>query len=119
MACGLPCGVRLQDDAPTGDGGYGSIVRTFSEVPAAHQRPPLTNRLSPRHWAALDYVVGAVFGLILFASIRKGVVRALENPYGFESDRTLSLTWPLAIFLVMVAVVAVGMRRRRPVFMLG
>jgi len=94
-------------------------VRTFSEVPAAHQRPPLTNRLSPRHWAALDYVVGAVFGLILFASIRKGVIRALETPYGFVSDRTLSLTWPLAIFLVMVAVVAVGMRRRRPAFMLG
>lgn len=94
-------------------------MRTFSEVPAAHQRPPLTNRLSPRHWAALDYVVGAVFGLILFASIRKGVIRALETPYGFVSDRTLSLTWPLAIFLVMVAVVAVGMRRRRPAFMLG
>ena len=94
-------------------------MRTFSEVPAAHQRPPLTNRLSPRHWAALDYVVGAVFGLILFASIRKGVIRTLETPYGFVSDRTLSLTWPLAIFLVMVAVVAVGMRRRRPAFMLG
>ena len=94
-------------------------MRTFSEVPAAHQRPPLTHRLSPRHWAALDYVVGAVFGLILFASIRKGVIRALGNPSGFASDRTLSLTWPLAIFLVMVAVVAVGMRRRRPAFMLG
>ncbi len=94
-------------------------MRTFSEVPAAYQRPPLTHRLSPRHWAALDYAVGAVFGLILFASIRRGVTRALENPYGFASDRTLSLTWPLAIFLVMVAVVAVGMRRRRPAFMLG
>ena len=94
-------------------------MRTFSEVPAAHQRPPLTKRLSPRHWAALDYVVGAVFGLILFATIRKGVIRTLETPYGFVSDRTLSLTWPLAIFLVMVAVVAVGMRRRRPAFMLG
>ena len=33
--------------------------------------------------------------------------------------RPLSLTWPLALFLVMVAVVAVGMRRRRPAFMLG
>ena len=33
--------------------------------------------------------------------------------------RPLSLTWPLAMFLVMVAVVAVGMRRRRPAFMLG
>jgi signal transduction histidine kinase len=115
----LPCGVRLQDDAAVGDGGYGSFVRTISEVPAARQRPPLTKRLSPGHWTALDYVVGAVFGLILFATIRHGVVRAIENPYSVAANRPLSLTWPLAIFLVMVAVVAVGMRRRRPAFMLG
>jgi len=94
-------------------------VRTFSEAPAAHQRPPLTKRLGPRHWAALDYVVGAVFGLILFAVIRKGIIRAIESPYGSVPYRPFSLTWPLALFLVMVAVVAVGMRRRRPAFMLG
>jgi signal transduction histidine kinase len=95
-------------------------VRTISEAPASRQRPPLTKRLSPRHWAALDYVAGAVFGLILFASIRHGVVvRALEHQYGFAPFRPLSLTWPLTIFLVMLAVVAVGMRRRRPAFMLG
>jgi signal transduction histidine kinase len=94
-------------------------VRTNSEAPAGRQRPPLTNRLRPRHWAALDYVVGAVFGLILFATISRGVVRAIESPYGFPPLRPLSLTWPLAIFLVIVAVVAVGMRRRRPAFMLG
>ena len=102
-----------------GDGGYGSFVRTISEVSAARQRPPLTKRLSPRHWAALDYVVGAVFGLILFATIRHGVVQAIESPYGFVPYRPFSLTWPLAMFLVLVAVVAVGMRRRRPAFMLG
>ena len=94
-------------------------MRTNSEAPAGRQRPPLTNRLRPRHWAALDYVVGAVFGLILFATISRGVVRAIESPYGFPPLRPLSLTWPLAIFLVIVAVVAVGMRRRRPAFMLG
>jgi signal transduction histidine kinase len=33
--------------------------------------------------------------------------------------RPLALTWPLALFLVLIAVVAVGMRRRRPAFMLG
>jgi signal transduction histidine kinase len=33
--------------------------------------------------------------------------------------RPLALTWPLALFLVLMAVVAVGMRRRRPTFMLG
>ena len=103
----------------TGDAGYGGFVRTISEVPAVRQRPPLTKRLKPRHWAALDYVVGGVFGLILFTTIRRGVVRAIESPYGFVPYRPLALTWPLAIFLVLVAVVAVGMRRRRPAFMLG
>jgi signal transduction histidine kinase len=94
-------------------------VRTISEVPAARQRPPLTKRLSPRHWAALDYVAGGIFGLILFATVRHGVVAAIENPYGTVPYRPFSLTWPLAIFLVLTAVVAVGMRRRRPAFMLG
>ena len=94
-------------------------MRTLSDVPAARQRPPLTKRLSPRHWAALDYVVGAVFGLILFATIRPGAIQAIETPYGWVSYRPFSLTWPLAIFLVMVTVVAVGMRRRRPALMLG
>ena len=94
-------------------------MRTISEVSAARQRPPLTKRLSPRHWAALDYVVGGVFGLILFATMRRGVVEAIESPYGLVPYRPFALTWPLAIFLVLVAVVAVGMRRRRPAFMLG
>ena len=99
-------------------------MRTIPEVPAARQRPPLTKRLSPRHWAALDYVAGGVFGLILFTTIRRGVVEAIESPYGFVPYRPfaltpLALTWPLAIFLVLTAVVAVGMRRRRPTFMLG
>jgi signal transduction histidine kinase len=94
-------------------------VRTIAEVPAARQRPPLTERLSPRHWAALDYVAGAVFGLILFATIRRSVVVGIESPHGFVTYPPLALTWPLAIFLVLIAVVAVGMRRRRPAFMLG
>jgi hypothetical protein len=94
-------------------------VRTNSEAPAARQRPPLTKRLSPRHWTALDYVVGVVFGLILFASIRHGAVETIESPYGWVSYRPLVLTWPLAFFLVLMAVVAVGMRRRRPTVMLG
>jgi signal transduction histidine kinase len=94
-------------------------VRTNAEVPAAGQRPPLTKRLKPRHWAVLDYVVGGVFGLILFTTIRPGVVQAIEGPYGWAPYRPLALTWPLVLFLVLMAVVAVGMRRRRPAVMLG
>jgi signal transduction histidine kinase len=102
-----------------GDAGYGGFVRTDSEAPAARQRPPLTKRLKPRHWAALDYVVGGVFGLILFTTIRPGVVQAIESPYGWVPYRPLALTWPLVLFLLLMAVVGVGMRRRRPAFMLG
>jgi signal transduction histidine kinase len=64
-------------------------------------------------------VVGAVFGLILFTTIRRGVVETVESPYGWVSYRPMVLTWPLAIVLVLVAVVAVGRRRRRPTVMLG
>ena len=118
---------------------YGGSVRTISEaspetpparppvravppvpvIPAARPRPPLTKRLRPRQWAALDYLVGGIFGLILLATVRHGVVQAIESPYGFAVYRPLALTWPLAVFLIVMAVVAVGMRRRRPVFMLG
>jgi signal transduction histidine kinase len=111
----LPPGVRLQDDARAGDDGYGGSVRTIS----AASRPPLSKRLSPWHWAALDYAVGAVFGLILLATIRHAVVQVIENPYGVVAYRPLALTWPLAVFLIVMTVVAVGMRRRRPAFMLG
>ncbi|HEX3308341.1 MAG TPA: hypothetical protein VHS32_19000, partial [Streptosporangiaceae bacterium] len=94
-------------------------MRTNSEAPAARQRPPLTKRLKPRHWTALDYVVGAVFGLILFATIRHSLVAAIEAPYGLIPFRPVSLTWPLVLLLVFAAVIAVAIRRRRPTFMLG
>src|ERR1039457_970445 len=112
-------GVRLQDDAPAGEGGYGRFVRTISDVPAARQRPPLTMRLRPRHWTALDYAVGALFGVILFASIRHSVIAAMGGPYGAVPYRTLALAWPLAVFLVFTAVIAVALRRRQPSLMLG
>jgi signal transduction histidine kinase len=64
-------------------------------------------------------VAGAVFGLILFTTIRRGVVETIESPYGWVPYRPMVLTWPLAIVLVLVAVVAVGRRRRRPTVMLG
>ncbi len=89
------------------------------EAPPARPRPPLTERLGPRQWAALDYVVGGVFGLILLATIRHAVVQVIESPYGVVAYRPLSLAWPLAVFLIIMMVVAVGMRRRRPAFMLG
>jgi signal transduction histidine kinase len=114
-----PPGVRPQDDAPGGDAGYGGLVHTNREVPAARQRPPLTMRLSARHWVVLDYLAGGVFGLILLASIRHSVVAAIEGPDGLVMYRPESLAWPLTLILVFVAVIAVALRRRRPTLMLG
>jgi len=97
-------------------------VGTTPDVPAAGQRPPLTKRLSARHWTALDYVVGALVGVILFAAIRHSVVIQplnVNSPYGELAYRPPSLAWPLAVFLVFTAVMAVSMRRRRPFLMLG
>ena len=33
-------------------------------------RPPLTKRLRPRHWTAVDYVAGLLFGLMVFSSVK-------------------------------------------------
>ena len=76
-------------------------------------------RLSPRHWTALDYVVGALFGVILFASIRHSVIADMGGPVGVLPYRPLALAWPLAVFLVFTAVIAVALRRRQPSLMLG
>jgi signal transduction histidine kinase len=63
-------------------------------------------------------VVGALVGVILFASIRRSVIQAV-GPYGQLPYRPLSLAWPLAVFLVFTAAIAVALRRRRPSLMLG
>jgi len=94
-------------------------VGTISDVPAARQRPPLTQRLSPRHWAALDYAAAGLLGLILFGSVRKNIGQPYGIPYGILPFEPLTLTGPISMLLVAIAVVAVGLRRRRPVFMLG
>jgi signal transduction histidine kinase len=81
----------------------------------------LTKRLRPRHWATLDYLAGALLGIILFKAVRHGVVQVTEVPYGgIVVYRTiLPAAGPLMMFLVAVAVVAVALRRRRPALMLG
>jgi hypothetical protein len=93
-------------------------VRTIADQ-AARQRPPLTKRLGPGQWSVLDYFVGAAVGVILFASIRKSVGRVAVFPHGAVRYQVLPPSWPLAMFLVAVAAIAVALRRRRPVLMLG
>src|SRR5580693_3544632 len=113
-------GLHLQDDATGGRGGYGRYVRTTSDDPATRQRPPLTKRLGPKHWAALDYMAGGLTTLILFVDVKHALVR-----YNFPPDIggtrywPLSLAGPVAVLLVLAAGFAVALRRRHPVVMLG
>jgi signal transduction histidine kinase len=113
-------GLHLQDDASGGQGGYGWYVRTALDDPAIRQRPPLTARLGPRHWAALDYVAGGLTAVILFAAIKHALQAAQFMPQ-FAGVHYFPLTTagPLAFLVVITAGVAVALRRRRPVFMLG
>jgi signal transduction histidine kinase len=69
----------------------------------------------------VDYVVGALVGVILFASIRHSVVIQGVGPVPYRQPpyRPLALAWPLAVFLVFTTVIAVALRRRKPFFMLG
>jgi signal transduction histidine kinase len=75
-------------------------------------RPPLTKRLRPVHWTAIDYVVGVLFGLIVFASIRMVAVSA---PYGAPVPNVQPGPGLLIrLGLAAGVVIAVATRRRHP-----
>ena len=91
-----------------------------SDDPATRQRPPLTKRLGPKHWAALDYMAGGLTTLVLFVDVRRGLVRYNFPPdIGVTRYWPLSLAGPVAVLLVLAAGFAVALRRRHPVLMLG
>jgi signal transduction histidine kinase len=95
-------------------------VATASDDPAARQRPPLSKRLGPKHWAALDYLVGALIALVLFVQVRRSMA-PVELPLGPGVTHywPTGLAGPAATLAVLAAGVAVALRRRHPVFMLG
>jgi len=68
----------------------------------------------------LDYVAGGLTALILFVEVRRGLARAdFPGEFGIIRYWPLAVEGPLAVLLVMAAGLAVALRRRRPVFMLG
>jgi signal transduction histidine kinase len=73
-------------------------------------RPPLTKRLKPVHWTVIDYAIGVVFGLIVFATVRTSVTTA-QN--GVITRFMQSSPGPLVGFVVAAVVtIAVATRRR-------
>jgi signal transduction histidine kinase len=76
--------------------------------------------MGPKHWAALDYVAGGLTTLVLFATIRHGLRAAqVLPPIPGERFYPLPMTGSITVLLVVVAGLAVALRRRRPVVMLG
>jgi len=103
--------------SPRGDDPPGS-PRSWEGYPPP--QTPLTKRLGPKHWAALDYVAGGLTTLILFVEVRRALVSADFPPdFGITRYWPVSLAGPAAVLLVLAAGFAVALRRRRPVFMLG
>ena len=101
----------------SGRDGYRRYVRSIAPGGGP---TPLTKRLGPKHWAALDYAAGGFTTLILLLEVRRSLARA-DFPPDFQVTRLwpMSLAGPVAVLLVLAAGFAVALRRRKPVFMLG
>ena len=101
----------------SGRDGYRRYVRSIAPGGGP---TPLTKRLGPKHWAALDYAAGGFTTLILLLEVRRSLARA-DFPPDFQVTRfwPMPLAGPVAVLLVLTAGFAVALRRRKPVFMLG
>jgi signal transduction histidine kinase len=77
-------------------------------------------RIRPWQWTALDYVFGTLVAGFLFATIRP-IPQPLAVPLqaGVVRYYHLPLAKPLVLLLVVAAGIAIALRRRRPVLMLG
>src|SRR5579872_7212005 len=83
-------GLHLQDDAIGGRGGYGWYVRTTSP------RAPLTKRMGPKHWAALDYLAGGFTALVLLLEVRRGLAAGnFPQTFGVVRYWPMPLTGPV------------------------
>jgi signal transduction histidine kinase len=94
-------------------------VRTTSDDPAARQRPPLTKRLGPRHWAALDYAAGGLTTVILFVTLRRDLRADAFLPLGLIHYFPLPGAGGFAALVAVAGGLAVALRRRHPMLMLG
>ena len=76
-------------------------------------------RIRAWQWTALDYVLGALTAGFLFAAASPIPQAIAVPPPGVLRYYHLPLAGPLVLFLVVTAGVAVALRRRHPMLMLG
>jgi signal transduction histidine kinase len=87
-------------------------VSSPSQAPQRRPRPPLTKRLRPGHWVALDILAATVSTLILTVSLRGETLQS-----GVFQPR---IDGVLVTFMLAVAMsLPVALRRRRPLTALG
>jgi signal transduction histidine kinase len=86
---------------------------------SAHRpRPPLTKRMRPWHWMAIDFVVGAVAGLSgMLATVQSVPVAAVQSgPVTVVQSVPLPVAaLPPRLLLAAMIILPVGLRRRYPV----
>src|SRR5260370_30225296 len=100
-------------------GGRDGYRRHVRSIAPGGGPTPLTKRLGPKHWAALDYAAGGFTTLILFLEVRRGLAR--ENfPLGFGVTHywPMPLAGPGAVLLVMAAGFAGALPPRQPAVLL-
>lgn len=83
-----------------------------SQAPQRRPRPPLTKRLRPGHWVALDVLAAVAFALPLTASLRGDIIR--NDAFQPAIDGVL-----VAFLLAVAMSLPVALRRRRPLAALG
>jgi signal transduction histidine kinase len=99
-------------DVPAAHPRYCGLVRTEPFPPPARLRPPLTKRLRPGHWIALDYLAAGVLALVLSVTYLTGVV------FRFAAGGWFPRLWVAAVLIALTAV-PVAVRRRHTIMALA
>jgi signal transduction histidine kinase len=103
-----PAGVRPQADVKNVSCGYRRCVSTQWQAapPSRPRRPPLSKRLRPRHWIALDVLAAVPCALLCFLSIARTMLGI---------HLLFPLMWDLlAALLALLLSAPVALRRRAP-----
>jgi signal transduction histidine kinase len=92
-----------------------AILQATVGIVRTTPRPPLTKRLRPVHWTAIDYVAGLLFGIIVFGTVRASVISESSSAYGTVHMVRLGPGLLVSFAVAAGAAISVATRRRHPV----